>query len=558
MKLKKMVFLTIFLCAVVPVLALSAVFIAMSAKTSRNLMNDNMAAASRLFSNSIDNIFDINRADILVTFHVAEVRSFINKSVFGNRKDSEAVRNIANRLKLRVESDSSSIRYISLVDVNGKVLLNSDITKIGTHTRLPAGTIEQIKKSGQYFVTNIFRIKEFKDPFVYAIMLPLIDHHEFHGSMFYVLSPASIQEMVRSTEFFRSYRSGSVTVLDSGDNIVATSNPLLRGVTNFRTEVKDSNLLTLVSQNNISGDQAGAVRYTAGGRKRIGYLHTVPDSDWKIICSVEEDELFNPVRRMIIWDCMFVVLLLMIVTGAFTLLMKQITDPMYGLLSTIHRMRGGDYAARFDYKGRDEFREIADAYNDLADITQSTLKREKAHSEFLLDKSNHDQLTGLYNKTATEELISECIGEYGMADGHVLYIMDIDNFKSINDSLGHSLGDRALAELAKHLSAAARESDVVGRIGGDEFMVFLKSIKNTETVSIKAEELRNAFHTAGAAIPELAKMSGSIGCSRYPDDGSTFEELYKKADKALYETKASGKDGWTIYGIKRRNNGNAV
>jgi len=558
LKLKKMVFLTIFLCAVVPVLALSAVFIATSSKTSRNLMNDNMAAASRLFSNSIDNIFDINRADIFVTFHVSEIRSFISDSVFGDRKDAAAVRNIAKRLALRVSSDGRYIRYISLVDANGKVLLNNDISKIGTRSRLPAGTLEQIKKSGSYFVTDIFSIKGLRDPFVYAIVLPLIDHHEFHGSMFYVLSPASIQELVRSAGFFKSYRSGSVTVLDSGYNIVATSNPLLKKMTNFRTEVRDSNLLALVSRDSVSGDQAGAVRYTAGGRKRIGYLHTVPDSGWKIICSVEEDELFRPVRRMILWDCLFVVLLLVIVTGAFLLLMRQITDPMYGLLSTIHKMRGGDYAARFNYQGRDEFREIADAYNDLADITQNTLKREKAHSEFLLDKSNHDQLTGLYNKAATQELISECIGEYGRTGSHVLYIMDIDNFKSINDTLGHSLGDRVLAELAKHLSAAARESDVVGRIGGDEFMVFLKDIRNTETIAIKAEELRSAFHTAGAAIPELARMSGSIGCARYPDDGGTFEELYKTADKALYETKASGKDGWTIYGIKRSNKNDAV
>lgn len=550
MKLRRMVFLTVFLCAVAPVLALSAIVIGFSAKTNKNLTLDNMSAASQLFSNSVDNIFDVNRADIIVTFHVSEVQSFIRKCVFSNGSDPQAIREIARRWELRVET-GESIRYIALVDGTGKVLLNNDISKIGTHTRLPNDTFEQIKKAGEYCVTPVFKIPGLTDPCVYAVVLNLSDHNKFHGAMFFVLSPALIQRLVHSAEFFKSYASGSVSILDPDYNIVATSNPVLKVMSNFRDEAKDSDLLARVAAAGISGDVSGTVHYTTGGSKRVGFFHSVPNSGWKIICSVEESELYKPVRRMIFWDCVFVAILLALVTIVFTLLLKHITGPIYDLLSAIHKMRDGDSSARFNNCSTEEFCEVASAYNGLVEQSQDRLRREKERSDFLQNKANHDQLTGLYNKTATQELISECLRDYGKTSGHVLYIMDIDNFKSVNDNLGHGVGDKALAVLARHLSETARESDVVGRIGGDEFMVFLKDIRNIETIANKAEEIRRAFNEAGAAVPELGKMSGSIGGARYPDDGSTFEELYKAADSALYETKSNGKNGWTILGVKR-------
>lgn len=169
------------------------------------------------------------------------------------------------------------------------------------------------------------------------------------------------------------------------------------------------------------------------------------------------------------------------------------------------------------------------------------IDKEKRDAEGLLFKSQRDSLTKLYNKETTHQLIKDYINNEGRNGKHAFFIVDIDDFKSINDNFGHLSGDLVLSNISERISNIFRKDDIVGRIGGDEFVVFLKNADLEELINRKADELVKGFKESFIGENHEHKVSGSIGIARYPQDGKRFEELYVNADKALYKAKNQGR-----------------
>jgi len=181
----------------------------------------------------------------------------------------------------------------------------------------------------------------------------------------------------------------------------------------------------------------------------------------------------------------------------------------------------------------------------LADINDKKLK------ELDLEiKAEKDGMTGLFNKTATQQLINNFLDEksnFKEDEMHAMLIIDLDNFKSVNDYLGHAVGDEVLVETANQLLTIFKGSDVVGRIGGDEFLVFAKNIKALSNADILATKickaLKRSFDYAGKDLT----VTASVGIAICPYHGKNYNDLFKKADKALYSAKANGKNSHRIY-----------
>lgn len=155
-----------------------------------------------------------------------------------------------------------------------------------------------------------------------------------------------------------------------------------------------------------------------------------------------------------------------------------------------------------------------------------------------------DYLTGLCNRQALENAVQEMLQL--KKEVFSLMMLDVDNFKAVNDTKGHLVGDELLKEIAAILTGKFRESDLIARLGGDEFCALLRGVVNEKVLSAKAEEICQT--TAG----ELAKKYGvdiscSIGFSFYPADGEEGSLLLRKADKALYEAKKRGKGCYVFY-----------
>lgn len=172
---------------------------------------------------------------------------------------------------------------------------------------------------------------------------------------------------------------------------------------------------------------------------------------------------------------------------------------------------------------------------------------EMKQREHLEDLTQRDPLTGLYNKTAMKALVSEHLRLYGSSGLHALLFIDIDNFKAVNDNLGHLVGDQVITEIGSRLRKPFRESDIVGRVGGDEFVVFLKNVRTKRFVYDKAEQICNIFRNAYIGESGSYKISGSIGIAFCESENTTYETLVEEADQALYSAKAHGKDHYEVY-----------
>ena len=158
-----------------------------------------------------------------------------------------------------------------------------------------------------------------------------------------------------------------------------------------------------------------------------------------------------------------------------------------------------------------------------------------------------DEMTGLHNKSSLTREINAFLAEPSTDKG-LLFMLDVDRFKLINDLYGHDVGDSVIAQIGRYLAGKYTEQDVTGRFGGDEFIVFIKNTDDLEAARKIAEETA-AGASEFVALPEPEqKISISIGIAAYTGREKTYSELFKKADLALYKAKADPENRISIYG----------
>lgn len=166
------------------------------------------------------------------------------------------------------------------------------------------------------------------------------------------------------------------------------------------------------------------------------------------------------------------------------------------------------------------------------------------YTEDMQQKAVTDSLTGLSARNHAVEQIEKLIGE---AHAGTMMVIDMDNFKGINDTFGHIVGDNTLKIFADTLKTNIKPGDVAGRLGGDEFVVFLADVTNRQEVAEKAQNILDMFSDNLEKMNYGEATSASIGIAICPGDGKTFDTLYNNADKSLYYVKRNGKKGYSFY-----------
>ena len=160
--------------------------------------------------------------------------------------------------------------------------------------------------------------------------------------------------------------------------------------------------------------------------------------------------------------------------------------------------------------------------------------------------STTDKLTGLFNKGSSEEELKKlCEKSHGS-----LMMIDLDSFKLVNDIYGHAMGDKILIAFADILRATMRSTDLIGRMGGDEFVAFCHGVHEESSIAAKTQFINEKITEAAKKLmgeDMNIPLGASIGCVLVPQSGTNFTELYKKADKALYIVKQNGKHGYNIF-----------
>lgn len=180
----------------------------------------------------------------------------------------------------------------------------------------------------------------------------------------------------------------------------------------------------------------------------------------------------------------------------------------------------------------------------VRDITERKLAEGRIHH-----LAHYDALTGLPNRRLLHERLTQALGQARRA-ARILAVLflDLDRFKAINDGLGHATGDALLKAVAARITETVRESDIVARIGGDEFVIALTNLSREQDAALVADKLRAALDQPVTVEDTPLKISASIGISMYPGDGTEIDALIRKADDAMYRVKAGGRGAYAYHG----------
>ena len=172
---------------------------------------------------------------------------------------------------------------------------------------------------------------------------------------------------------------------------------------------------------------------------------------------------------------------------------------------------------------------------------------EKQAERALKDRAERDSLTKLLNKDAGRRQAEDYFNRFPDGTHSALLIIDLDNFKQVNDRFGHLFGDAVLTQVAREIKKLFRNQDIVARIGGDEFLVLMRGVSERNLVESRCQRLITALHHIFQNRKSKLPMSCSVGVALSPDHGKTYYELFNRADQALYWAKEKGKNGFVFY-----------
>ncbi|HUX40062.1 MAG TPA: GGDEF domain-containing protein [Rectinemataceae bacterium] len=187
---------------------------------------------------------------------------------------------------------------------------------------------------------------------------------------------------------------------------------------------------------------------------------------------------------------------------------------------------------------------------DITELKLAQLRIEESERRFK-HLAHHDHLTDLPNRALFADRLEQALALARRESRRLaLAFIDLDGFKEINDSLGHETGDLLLKEAADRMRECIRASDGIGRIGGDEFVVFLRGVENAEVALSALEKLQAAMERPFIIVDNKIRISASIGVSIFPDHAEEERSLSRKADKAMYRAKAEGRNRVCLFDTK--------
>lgn len=395
---------------------------------------------------------------------------------------------------------------------------------------------------------------------IYCIEIgcPIYDTTTDNRIIGYIVSTISITHFKDFLNSIVVGETGFGLVLDKKGEIIFHPDQKLIG-----TNINNDRLKSLIN-NYYSGiiSKSGSFLYRFESVNNAYGYTVIPELDWVILVKQSVSEIIYLARiifYVLVWTVLILVLFLILLSDKIA---NIYTDPIIELKDTMRTASDGDLNVQSNLKSRNEFGELSRSLNKMLHIIRGNYNELSAmHEELVTNeeqlRSNynrieylayHDVLTQLPNKMAFIERINATLySSPGSNKIHGVYFVDLDNFKTINDTLGHDYGDILLSQMAMKLQSLTSSDDILARAGGDEFLLFRENIESEEMALSFAKTIIDSFKMPFDLNGEIIHVSMSIGISLYPKNGLTYQALIKNADIAMYKSKDTGKSRYTLF-----------
>ncbi len=245
-----------------------------------------------------------------------------------------------------------------------------------------------------------------------------------------------------------------------------------------------------------------------------------------------------------------------LIAALLTNLQKTITLPLLSLTEAMRRVsRNGDFSARATIVSHDEIGDLATGFNQMLDelskredSLHQELKERRLIEERLSEIANFDYVSNLPNRNSFNSQIDRALINYKYDhEKFALMVLDLDNFKYVNDTFGHHAGDLLLARVAERLRGSLRQEDYIARLGGDEFAIIMRDFTGISQIGTVSRKILAALQQPFFLEGNEAFIGASIGISICPDNGEDSETLQRQADSAMYQAKNLGKNTFQFY-----------
>lgn len=540
MSIQKSLRLSLVLMACLPLIFLTIFTYNLSYKNYMDLATQSTVELAKNYGMGFQSQLNSQIAEVEGLANGTNIQNLVlenyNGVTLGN--DSPYYTNVTDLFATASDYAGNNVNYY-LYDVNGYYITSSDNTNTDDWQEHMAIPVEDITE------TKILQCSPLDEIESIDVVSPIIIKSQIVG-----LIRANI-----TSRYFGSFipEDGSAFIMTNDGGYLFTST----GLTGQRElETQAFNCL------NGADNAKDYGHLKASSFKNIYGFCKLSDSNWLYLIKQQGTQYQQILATLPITMSITLIIILMIAIWVSRILSAKYTEPIFTLRDNMTDASSGNLDVKCDVASDDEFGDLSRMFNSMMDIisnnykelsaskaalevSEQELKKNYAHIEQL---AYHDGLTGLYNRVAFMKYAYKIFHDASVgASKHAIFFIDLDNFKNINDTLGHDYGDLLLKDVSDRMLSCIASDDILARNGGDEFLILKNRFDTVDDLENFASQLVNVVHHPFILNDETAVVSMSVGIAVFPNNGLTVSELIKNADIAMYNAKNSGKNSYRFF-----------
>ncbi|NPA40866.1 MAG: EAL domain-containing protein [Aquificae bacterium] len=474
--------------------------------------------------------------------HLNAVRELANRLVIWGpknkeqlQKETEAIRRAFREFHACYIADqnATAITFYPEINPKGKYMIGTNFNYRPYY--------RDVKKTLSHTFTEVFIAKFALKPVV-GIAVPAVDNGKFLG---YAYCGLRLDRLERIVKEFSLKEGAYITLVDKHGRVIVSNMESLKPMEKFRRGnfLMQYGDLTLEIKD-VEGEKSHPIRLEK-------YLHSYfykqqvlrRDVGWTVIMEVSLVPYMMNLFDRLSFNFVLIYIFAFLAFLLSKFLSSVSTDPVMKLSQAISTLSKTLERRPHIYLPKTNIVEVVKLTESFEDMAKKVLD----YMEELRKMAYFDPLTGLPNRALLRDRIESAISRAKRNGTKVaILFIDLDYFKTVNDTLGHDVGDYILQQVANRLRSVFRETDTVARFGGDEFVAVIPDVKDVNSVIQIAERVLKVFETPFDAGGEEVFLSASIGITLYPDNGTTATELIKNADMAMYKAKEE-KNNFAFY-----------